>query len=173
MAVTTDSSTCSRSALVAFTFPLTKRHPVNISFLKNSATRYRVTIGVHVITFTRTRTHTYISFSNKTQVQMFYFLSNWQIFHKVIDRLIVISLQKYWSFQKDLNVKCVNVASELLLYVCNFLYFLRKTIMDNVIEVRAPEQWRFILPTSTPRQRRWIQTLKRSQQVNLLHRTLW
>ena len=75
MAVTTDLRACSRSALVAFTFPLTKRHPVNISFLKNSAARYRGTIGVHVITFTRTRTHTYISFSNKTQVQMFYFLN--------------------------------------------------------------------------------------------------
>ena len=34
MAVTTESSTCSRSVLIAFTFPVTKRHPVNINFQK-------------------------------------------------------------------------------------------------------------------------------------------
>ena len=45
MAVTTDLSPCSRSVLIAFTFRVTKRHPVNVSFLKKtSAVCYRSTI---------------------------------------------------------------------------------------------------------------------------------
>ena len=34
MAVTTDLNPCSRSGLITFTVRITKRHPVNISFLK-------------------------------------------------------------------------------------------------------------------------------------------
>ena len=50
MAVTTDSSPCSRSVDITFTVRVTKQHPVNISFLKkNSAAHYRGTIGLAVL----------------------------------------------------------------------------------------------------------------------------
>jgi len=37
MADTTDLSPCSRSVLVTFTYRITKRHPVNISFIKKTS----------------------------------------------------------------------------------------------------------------------------------------
>ena len=43
-------SPCSGSMLITYTFRVTKRHPVNISFLKKtSASHYRGTIGLAVI----------------------------------------------------------------------------------------------------------------------------
>ena len=44
MAVTTDFSPCSRSVLITFTVRVTKRYPVNISFLKTSAAHYKATV---------------------------------------------------------------------------------------------------------------------------------
>ena len=48
MAVSTDLSPCSRSVLFTFTVRVTKRRPVNISFLKTSAAHYRGTICLAV-----------------------------------------------------------------------------------------------------------------------------
>jgi len=50
MAVTMGLSPCSRSVLITFTFRVTKRHPVNISFVKKtSAAHYRGTVGLAVL----------------------------------------------------------------------------------------------------------------------------
>ena len=50
MAVTKDSSPCSRSVLIGFTVRVTKQHPVNISILKKTcAAHYRGTIGLGML----------------------------------------------------------------------------------------------------------------------------
>jgi len=46
MAVTMGLSPCSRSVLITFTFRVTKRHPVNISFVKKLVQRI---IGVQLV----------------------------------------------------------------------------------------------------------------------------